>query len=119
MAKRISGPGISSGYFYQIRPGQALALLQLELQRKELQSFEQMAMSQLRKPLESYEEWVRLTLDPFGVQISQQHQLYDKVTGSSTKIRSDLMDKLAKRRNFLKTTVTRDSNLHLVKVTQP
>ena len=51
LAKRISGPGLASKYFYQIRPEQALVAISSEIEKTELDVYAKQTKEEIDLPL--------------------------------------------------------------------
>ncbi|KAH9503994.1 hypothetical protein Btru_067508 [Bulinus truncatus] len=54
VARRVSGPGLASNYFFQIRPEQALAAVEARIEHDELEAWKNQMVSILQQPKEAY-----------------------------------------------------------------
>lgn len=54
VARRTAGPGLSSNYFYQAKPEQALITLEAHLEVKMIRAYFGYVERRLRKPLNDY-----------------------------------------------------------------
>ncbi len=66
IAWRIAGPGLSSNYFYQVRPEIAVMAIQAFLESKELNLLVTQSHEEIQKPLNDYENFFKTTLGAFG-----------------------------------------------------
>ncbi len=69
VARRIAGPGLSSKYFYQIKPEQALLLLERKIELDELDQFEKKTLTEIDAPLRQFEQKIRTVFGDFGAKV--------------------------------------------------
>ena len=66
VARRISGPGLATDYYYQINPSQALIKFEYNLEAKELGLYEQFIRTVISQPAKTYHEFINNLLTPLG-----------------------------------------------------
>jgi hypothetical protein len=66
VAKRISGPGMSSNYFYQIHPELAVMAFHAKLESLELNLIKEESLREARKPLNEFYKFFDDVVGPFG-----------------------------------------------------
>ena len=67
LAKRVAGPGMASGYYYQVRPEQVLVALEAKMEEEELSVFQKETRAKIRAPLDDYLKLAASHLSIFGV----------------------------------------------------
>ena len=66
VARRISGPGLATDYYYQINPSQALIKFEYNLEAKELALYEIFIRAVISQPAKTYHEFINNLLRPLG-----------------------------------------------------
>lgn len=102
VAKRISGPGLASNYFYQIEPEQALAAFESKLEREELDAWKMEITRLIEQPKGDFNMFVRKCLKPFSVTISEIG-VYSKLCVETTNYCKDLAVQVQNREKKLTT----------------
>lgn len=69
LADRIAGPGLSSNYFFQIKPEIAVLALQAQLESIELNLYGATTLEEIQKPLKEYKAFMSHLLSGLGVSI--------------------------------------------------
>lgn len=68
LARRISGPGLASKHFYQIKPEQALAAVEIYLEKKILGVYVNFIRAKLDEPIEVFDKVFGPLMKPYGYQ---------------------------------------------------
>ena len=93
VARRISGPGLATDYYYQINPSQALIKLEYDLEQKELSLYQSFMSSLLSQPGHTYARFIDNILVPLGYSSNLKNE-----NASVTLIRNQ-MNSLTKKLN--------------------
>ena len=76
LARRISGPGLSNAYFYQVEENSALIALQAYLESMEVDYFRDYSQIKITEPQSNFTAWYHSTVNPIGAQ-SGYHKLFN------------------------------------------
>jgi len=98
VARRIQGPGLSSSYFMQISPEDALLGLTVELERMELNYFETHLTEIINEPTSNLNNIVYRVFGVFGLQLGYNSQVQTRVQDNAAKLRETLTNMLSSRR---------------------
>ncbi|XP_059139647.1 uncharacterized protein LOC131927817 [Physella acuta] len=107
VARRISGPGLASSYFYQIQPEQAMAAVEARLEHDELDAWKKQILSVIEQPKEVYKKFVDECFKPFSASICE-HGVYLQLCKETSQYISDLNIKVAEREVKLYTGLNPD-----------
>lgn len=106
LAKRISGPGLASHYYYQIKTEQALVALETRMELDQLVAFQGELTRQIRKPQDEYKAFVTKTFGPFGVAVTKSdNSPYQKLDTECEALLAKLNDSVKKRSDYLNNTL--------------
>eukprot|EP00029_Vermamoeba_vermiformis_P001868 TRINITY_DN1208_c0_g1_i1.p1 TRINITY_DN1208_c0_g1~~TRINITY_DN1208_c0_g1_i1.p1 ORF type:complete len:1015 (+),score=345.47 TRINITY_DN1208_c0_g1_i1:47-3091(+) len=100
VARRIQGPGLSSGYFMQISPEDALLGLTVTLERMELDYFESSLTEIINEPTTNLNNIVYRVFGVFNLQLSGS-TLQQRVYDNANRLRETLTNMLSTRRSKL------------------
>ena len=119
VARRISGPGLATDYYYQINPSQALIKLEYELEQKELSLYKSFMESLLSQPGRTYEKFIDNILVPLGYSASLQNEnaSVSSIRNQMIKLNEKLDKKMqARRKEFtLENPTVGSGRIRLVK----
>ncbi|ESO83920.1 hypothetical protein LOTGIDRAFT_108137 [Lottia gigantea] len=102
VARRISGPGLASNYFFQIRPEQALAAVESQMEKDELEAWKVRILKIIEEPKDVYKKFVSNCFEPFSAEISNQG-VYKKLCQETLQYSTDLRTKVDERERKLRT----------------
>ncbi|XP_076755097.1 uncharacterized protein LOC143425638 isoform X1 [Xylocopa sonorina] len=103
VVKRISGPGLTSDYYYQIRPEQALAAFEAKLELDELLAFQQETERLITQPQRDFTQFVEACFGPFAASLAKTKDPYKSLEKEAKDLIAVLHEKLDKRRKNLQT----------------
>ncbi|XP_048507153.1 uncharacterized protein LOC105689462 isoform X2 [Athalia rosae] len=103
VVKRISGPGLASHYYYQIRPEQALAALEAKLELDELLAFQQETERLITQPQRDFTQFVEACFGPFAANLAKTKDPYRALEKEARDLVAVLHEKLDRRRRDLQT----------------
>ncbi|XP_005097291.1 uncharacterized protein LOC101859401 [Aplysia californica] len=107
VARRISGPGLASNYFFQIRPEQALAAVEARAEHDELEAWRAQMMEVIERPKETYKQFVEQCFKPFSASLTEQG-IYLQLNRETTEYISDLRTQANQREVVLYTGLNPD-----------
>jgi hypothetical protein len=73
LARRVLGPGLSSGYYYQVRTADVLSALRLQLELDELGIYQNNMQKRINRPFNRYSAFIQQVLGPFLSSVSPRH----------------------------------------------
>lgn len=82
IARRISGPGLASNHFFQIKPEQALAAVEIYIEKKILSSYASFISDKLDEPVDTYHKVFEPLMAPYGYRFGSCEEV--------NKLRSDI-----------------------------
>ncbi|KAI6654772.1 hypothetical protein LOD99_2651 [Oopsacas minuta] len=103
VARRTSGPGLATDYYYQINPSQALIKLEYDLELKEIQLYNQFMKTLLSQPGNTYNHFIDNILVPLGysANLSNHNESVSLIRNQMDSLNTVLDKKMEKRRrNF-------------------
>lgn len=100
VVKRIAGPGLTSNYFYQIRPEQALAAFEAKLELDELAAYQHQMEQKILQPQKDFSQFVEACFGPFSAQLARAGP-YKALEREAQDLMTSLHEKLDKRRREL------------------
>ncbi|XP_076160274.1 uncharacterized protein LOC143143176 isoform X1 [Ptiloglossa arizonensis] len=103
VVKRIAGPGLTSDYYYQIRPEQALAALEAKLELDELLAFQQETERLITQPQRDFTQFVEACFGPFAANLAKTKDPYKSLEKEAKDLIAVLHEKLDRRRKNLQT----------------
>ncbi|XP_026671760.1 uncharacterized protein LOC108627846 isoform X2 [Ceratina calcarata] len=103
VVKRIAGPGLTSNYYYQIRPEQALAAFEARLELDELLAFQQETERLITQPQRDFSQFVEACFGPFAVSLAKTKDPYKSLEKEAKDLIAVLHEKLDRRRKNLQT----------------
>lgn len=103
--KRVAGPGLTSNYFFLIKPEQALAALEAKMELDELQAYQQSTESVILQPQKDFKQFIEACFGPFSAQLSKTGP-YRMLEKEAKDLINSLHEKLEKRRQELQTGLT-------------
>ena len=100
VARRISGPGLATDYYYQINPSQALIKLEYDLERKELELYYSFMKSLLSQPGRTYNKFIDNILVPLGysANLKNENASVSLIRNQMNKLNEKLDKKMQARR---------------------
>lgn len=103
VAKRTSGPGMASNFFYQIKTEQALVALEAKMEMAELEAYKEQLSALINSPVENYRKFIANTMRPLCLSLNKNtpgpyQQLDKEVAG----LLSTLKEKVDQRVSQLK-----------------
>ncbi len=102
LAKRISGPGMASTYYYQIKTEQALVALETFTELDRLTTYQSYTSRQITLPQNEYKEFVQKHFGPFGVDVGGGNlSPYNKLQIECKGLLESLDEKVRKRKTQL------------------
>ncbi|XP_037093776.1 uncharacterized protein LOC119113590 [Pollicipes pollicipes] len=105
LVTRVHGPGLSSEYFLQIRPEQALAAFEARLEADELLAFQQQTERRIQQPQQAFSQFVQRLLAPFSVQLCREG-VYGQLHAEGQQLTNTLQERIEKRLHDLQTGLT-------------
>jgi hypothetical protein len=103
-ARRISGPGMSRGYFNQITPEVAISALQITLEHLELTAFKQQALEQIMLPSRTLSAFLRSFLTPLGLDYATSSNAVERLRKEASEIEKRLEMAIDERKKELPST---------------
>ncbi|XP_060827871.1 uncharacterized protein LOC132913490 isoform X1 [Bombus pascuorum] len=103
VVKRIAGPGLTSDYYYQIRPEQALAAFEAKLELDELLAFQQETERLITQPQRDFTQFVEACFGPFAASLAKTKDPYKSLEKEAKDLIAVLHEKLDRRRKNLQT----------------
>lgn len=103
VVKRISGPGMSSDYYYLITPEQALAAFEANLELDELCAYQQEIERLITQPQRDFTQFVEACFGPFAVSLDKSKDPYKSLEKEARDLVSVLHEKLERRKKDLQT----------------
>ncbi|KOX81282.1 hypothetical protein WN51_00190 [Melipona quadrifasciata] len=103
VVKRIAGPGLTSDYYYQIRPEQALAAFEAKLELDELLAFQQETERLITQPQRDFTQFVEACFGPFAASLAKMKDPYKSLEKEAKDLIAVLHEKLDRRRKNLQT----------------
>jgi len=114
IARRISGPGMASTYFYQIKTEQALIALEARMEEEELLAFQDEMSDIITSPLEDYRKFVANTFRPLGVSVNkQQPGPYKDLEEETNNLLNSLQTKVSTRQNQLRLSLPESTRMRI------
>ncbi|XP_013411124.1 uncharacterized protein LOC106174227 isoform X2 [Lingula anatina] len=107
VAKRTAGPGLASNYFFQIRPEQALAALESEMERHELEAWQENILKTIEKPLDEYRAFTSKVFQPFSAGLVREGA-FKTLSSEVEDLKRQLSQKVEERKKILRTGLTSD-----------
>ncbi|XP_046659884.1 uncharacterized protein LOC124353884 isoform X2 [Homalodisca vitripennis] len=100
LIKRIAGPGLTSDYYYQIKPEQALAAFEAKLELDELASYQHQMEQKILQPQKDFSQFVEACFGPFSATLARTGP-YKVLEREAQDLLTCLHEKLDKRRREL------------------
>ncbi|XP_054282157.1 uncharacterized protein LOC128999597 isoform X1 [Macrosteles quadrilineatus] len=100
LIKRIAGPGLTSDYYYQIRPEQALAAFEAKLELDELTAYQHQMEQKILQPQKDFSQFVEACFGPFSATLARTGP-YKTLEREAQDLLTCLHEKLDKRRREL------------------
>ena len=105
LARRVSGPGLATNYFYRIDPNQALVKFEYDLESKEIGLYEDFMKDLIDQPRMVYSQFIQSFLTSFGYSQKQeksQNVTLKGINSQMTSLQNELGSSLKIRRKSLK-----------------
>ncbi|XP_052759604.1 uncharacterized protein LOC128202638 [Mya arenaria] len=96
VARRISGPGLASNYFFQIQPAQALAALEATMESEELEMFKTRTHDLIEKPVRHFRDVMSKIFGSFSGTVTEDG-VYKQLISETSNYRTDLTNKINQR----------------------
>ncbi|KAI6659961.1 hypothetical protein LOD99_14301 [Oopsacas minuta] len=119
VAKRISGPGLATNYYYQIEPSQALIKLEYDLESRELGFYENFMTLLIDQPRLAYVKFVSKVLSSFGYsnRYEDSNETYLDITKQKKELTKQLHKELKARRSSYTLNIP-SVNLQSIRMTE-
>ena len=119
VARRISGPGLATNYYYQIDPNQVLIKLEFDLESKELRLYEDFMTSLIDCPRLTYVKFITKVLSSFGYsgRNDDTNKTFAEIVAQKGKLMEQL-NKAMKDRRKSYTLNTSGVNLNNIRMTE-
>ncbi|KAG1671497.1 hypothetical protein GQR58_016444 [Nymphon striatum] len=105
IVKRIAGPGLSSNFFYRIRPEQSLLAFETKLEIEELNSYKDETKRMIFEPLKLFSDFVSQVFDPFSASLHNGRK-YAELEKECHNLVAMLEEKVEKRKQDLQLGLT-------------
>ena len=119
VARRISGPGLATNYYYQINPSQALIKFEYDLEAKELCLYDVFMKTLISQPAKTYREFINNILIPLGYvsNLDNDNPEVKIIRGQRNRLNEIVNKKLIQRREDfqLKSPSVSSSTIRMVK----
>ena len=101
VARRISGPGLATNYYYQIHPSQALIKFEYDLESLELSLYQNFMMNLLNQPSKTYSKFINNILAPLGYHggMESTNKSVGRISSQENQLREILNKKMGERRD--------------------
>ena len=118
VARRISGPGLATNYYYQIDPNQVLIKLEFDLESKELHLYEDFMTCLIDRPRLTYVNFITKVLSSFGYSgRNEENTTFLEILNQKRKLMEQLKTAMKDRRNYY-TLNTSGVNLNSIRMTE-
>lgn len=97
-ARRISGPGLSSTFYYQVNTDLVLLLLEYKLELLMIQNYEEFTLSEINKPMNKLKEHLN-SFKPFGLGINHDSEIVKVFGNNNNYLKKILYNKTQEWRN--------------------
>jgi hypothetical protein len=113
VARRTAGPGLASKYFYQMKPEQALAALEVYIELEIIRSYFEFVKQKLNEPLEIYKKIFCPMFKPYSFQLDTLSGPYEKLN-KEIEIYNKEYEKICNERiNVLQKTIINSKISHV------
>jgi len=102
VARRTAGPGLASNYFYQIKPEQALAAVEAELELHELKAWETNTARLINQPKKEFTSFINQLFKPFSAKLDSSG-CYKQLEKEAADLQVNLNKEVASRKERLRT----------------
>ena len=119
VARRISGPGLATNYYYQIDPNQVLIKLEFDLESKELHLYESFMTCLIDRPRLTYVNFINKVLSSFGYSSRKDdtNKTFVEIVAQKGKLMKELETAMKDRRKYY-TLNSSGVNLNSVRMTE-
>jgi hypothetical protein len=100
LARRVAGPGLSSEFYFQVRPALVLLIAQANLERLELQIYEQKTQAQIDAPLIELQKFTAQVFGYFSRYLDPSERV-SELLNQTTKHYTEALAKAVRERNYL------------------
>lgn len=94
--KRIAGPGMSSDYYFQIHPEQALAAFEAKMELDELNAYQYLMEQKIQQPQKDFARFVEVCFGSFSAHLTK-NGAYRILEKEAQDLMTALQDKLERR----------------------
>ncbi|KAI0224495.1 hypothetical protein LSAT2_024502 [Lamellibrachia satsuma] len=107
IARRITGPGLASNYFYQVHPSQALAAVESRMEQEELKAWRDDILKVIEQPKKEFQKFVTQCFHPFSAVLCEQG-VYRDLVQETKHLCEWLQTKISERQKHLHTGLNPD-----------